>query len=630
MNAPGNDPWMDLIALCDVVNNFNPLGPDLTDALLPLLNLDGLLWFLAGDIAFGNSDSYGGNSNNWYLVHDMRHDRMEVVNHDLGLAYGTWDNFGPEFSITHGLYHGKRPLASRAVVPDLELKREYFAHLRTLNEEVLRWDVVGPLAHQYRDLIDAAVQDDPKKLYTYQQFLDNIDQPIDVGFWWADAVRPYVEDRHTFMSGHPKLTWPQVEFDLLRNLPVKPEPTESVAIQARVTAAEPPSGVELRWRVVGHFQRVPMRDDGLSGDGAAGDGIFGALIPPQAPGARVDYYVVGTGATKGAKSFVPNKGEFAPLSYSVRFGGVGLRITEYMYDGSGFEFLELTNTTTAPLDLAGWSLDDASAQPGTFDLSPAGVVAPGQSIAVTETDAATFRAEWNLGPAVVVLGDNTVAKLGRDDAIHVFDDTGQVQDRLAYGDQDFPGTQRAQGASAWGCDGALGADDPYRWQLSVSADDQGSWVSASGDVGSPGSFALAGCPSLGTIYCSSNPNSTGQAAEVVASGSPVVGDNDLTLAASPVPSQQFGFFLMSDAQGHVPGFGGSQGVLCLGSPIVRFAQDLLSSGAGSEMTFSPDLQILPGGTVILPGETWNFQLWYRDANPGSTSNTSSAVEIAFY
>jgi hypothetical protein len=90
-----------------------------------------------------------------------------------------------------------------------------------------------------------------------------------------------------------------------------------------------------------------------------------------------------------------------------------------------------------------------------------------------------------------------------------------------------------------------------------------------------------------------------------------------------------GYFLLSDAQGDVPGFGGSQGVLCLGAPILRFAKDILQADASGQMSFAVDFGALPGGTVFQTGETWNFQLWYRDVNPTSTSNTSNGLAVTF-
>ncbi|MCP3916270.1 MAG: hypothetical protein GY711_12005 [bacterium] len=34
-------------------------------------------------------------------------------------------------------------------------------------------------------------------------------------------------------------------------------------------------------------------------------------------------------------------------------------------------------------------------------------------------------------------------------------------------------------------------------------------------------------------------------------------------------------------------------------------------------------------TLFQPGETWNFQCWYRDNNPGPTSNFTDAVSVTF-
>jgi len=137
-------------------------------------------------------------------------------------------------------------------------------------------------------------------------------------------------------------------------------------------------------------------------------------------------------------------------------------------------------------------------------------------------------------------------------------------------------------------------------------------------------------PGLGTIYCSpANSNSTGGPAVLSSDGSPSINDNDVNFTVAGLPDNQFGYFLMADSQAFVPFFAGSQGNLCLGSPLVRFAANVLNSGATGEVSFSPNLANLPNGTFMLPGDTWNFQMWYRDNNPGSTSNTSDAVSILF-
>src|SRR5262249_26268290 len=145
-----------------------------------------------------------------------------------------------------------------------------------------------------------------------------------------------------------------------------------------------------------------------------------------------------------------------------------MRITEYMYGGANGEFVELTNVGTAPVDMTGYSFDDDSETPGTVDLSAFGTVAPGESVILTETNAATFRAAWSLCDAVKVIGGNAT-NLGREDEINIFDASDQLVDRLKFGD-DTVGGPRANGASAWVSAAGLGANDILDWTLATAGD----------------------------------------------------------------------------------------------------------------------------------------------------------------
>jgi hypothetical protein len=104
------------------------------------------------------------------------------------------------------------------------------------------------------------------------------------------------------------------------------------------------------------------------------------------------------------------------------------------------------------------------------------------------------------------------------------------------------------------------------------------------------------------------------------------------------PPSNFGYFLVSGTLVD-PGNPVSNGFLCLGAPIGRYApaaggalnsvgqfnaagrlQNLAgtsSNGFGYDvMTTLPS----PPGGVILPGSTWYFQCWYRDGNRSNFSN----------
>ncbi|MCR6702476.1 MAG: lamin tail domain-containing protein [Dokdonella sp.] len=170
-----------------------------------------------------------------------------------------------------------------------------------------------------------------------------------------------------------------------------------------------------------------------------------------------------------------------------------MRITEYMYQGADGEFVEFTNVGAEPIDLAGWSFDDDSAIAGTVALGSAGVVRPGESVILTEAPADDFRKAWGLCPDAKVVGGNTT-NLGRNDAIHLFDAAGAQIDALRFGDQNFPGSFRTNGISAWVPAAALGLDEVIAWIGSSLDDAEHSHASVGGDVGSPGFSARAAAP----------------------------------------------------------------------------------------------------------------------------------------
>ena len=106
-------------------------------------------------------------------------------------------------------------------------------------------------------------------------------------------------------------------------------------------------------------------------------------------------------------------------------------------------------------------------------------------------------------------------------------------------------------------------------------------------------------------------------------------DNDLTLEAFHLPLNQFGYFITSQTPGFVPNPGGSQGNLCLGGTIGRFVQQVQNSGASGSFTIQVDLTAMPPPLqpVVQPGDTWNFQAWYRDV--GGQNNFTNAVSVTF-
>ena len=138
---------------------------------------------------------------------------------------------------------------------------------------------------------------------------------------------------------------------------------------------------------------------------------------------------------------------------------------------------------------------------------------------------------------------------------------------------------------------------------------------------------------IGTSYCSSAlPNSTGLAGFVESRGTTRVQYQRTEIEALQLPANQIGFFIGSQTQGLVMNPGNYQGALCLGGAIGRFdgPGQVQSSGAAGRIALELDWTQIPqptGPVMAQAGETWNIQLWHRDANPGPTSHFTNAVSL---
>lgn len=162
-------------------------------------------------------------------------------------------------------------------------------------------------------------------------------------------------------------------------------PTAADAVTVTVTAldAESLAGVALWVSLGGAYAPTVMFDDGLHGDGAAGDDVFGAVIPAQGNGVLVKYYALATDAV-GQTDTWPAAAPGNYAAYTVGYVPPQLVISEIVASnvagaldemGEHEDWVEIHNPGASAVDLGGMYLTD------DFGTSDKWEIPAGQTIA---------------------------------------------------------------------------------------------------------------------------------------------------------------------------------------------------------------------------------------------------------
>ncbi len=375
------DPWSDLIATCNVLEN-TPLG-QLQNELSTYMDLDRTLWYLASEIAFTDDDSYVFKGKmDYYLYWEAETGRITPIEYDGNSAMET--SFAQQWTPFYHANDADYPLLNRVLaVP--ALRQRYLAHLRTIVQEEL--DPVATLAalDGYAQQIAALVQADPKKLYTYTQFTSEVTE-----------LKNYITTRRNYLLNNVEMqqiapTIATAAHYVQGQEWATPTSLEEVHVRTTVTSTNGIDHVTLFYTtgLVGNFTAATMLDDGQHDDGNAGDGVFGATIPAQAAGNWVRYYVEATSAnTAKSVSYLPVGAEHDVFIYKVSPPSAGAstvvinelmasnQVTATDENGEFEDWIELYNTGSAAVDISGWYITD---NPDNLDkwAFPAGtIIAP--------------------------------------------------------------------------------------------------------------------------------------------------------------------------------------------------------------------------------------------------------------
>lgn len=377
--------WERLVHAIDVLNNTP--AARLGDEVDNVLAVDSWLWFLAAECVFADDDSYFNKGADYGFYYELESGRIFPLEHDGNEAFVAGDvNLSPVI----GTSGTNRPVIKQLLsVPDF--RQRYLAHMRTILAEFFNPTVMNGIIDAYVALSRDAITADTKKNYTMSAYNSDL-----------TALKNFVRNRNAYLTNHAELSPRPPTLASAQS----PSPAPTAAVSPFLTVVAHPDGtngidsVRLyhRTKSYGRFTPVLMFDDGNHGDGAAGDHVFGAQVPPYPAGTKVRYYFEARSANPAkAAAFLPARAETKTLDYrvlAVTAPDSPVIISELMPSNSSAmpdpqgefdDWIELHNLTDQPVDLTGRYLSDEPNNPRKWPF-PSGTIIPANGYLIVWAD----------------------------------------------------------------------------------------------------------------------------------------------------------------------------------------------------------------------------------------------------
>ncbi len=354
--------WEDLVSLTNTLSN------DITN-IESILDVDRALWMLAFDNVLVNIDSYIGTFKQNYYLYKDDNGRFNSIVWDLNMSFGVFTQTGTislaittaKKQMTHVLHANDAawPLVQKLLaVP--KYKRMYLAHFRTIFEENFSNDSYYTTGQSYQALIAPSVQADTNKFFTYAQFQSNLTTDNTGGMNPAPGIKNLMDGRYTYLSTLTDFTNSRPTITAVAPVVETPLINGDVFITANVINTNT-TGVFLGYRANERlaFIKTQMFDDGVHGDGAAGDNVYGASI--NVSNVFMQYYVYAENNNVG--QFSPERAEHEFYSLNASYPTISpgdLVVNEIMAqntvtvtdaNGEYEDWIELHNNSDTTLSL---------------------------------------------------------------------------------------------------------------------------------------------------------------------------------------------------------------------------------------------------------------------------------------
>ena len=292
MNNGGKTGWKSLVKLTKILNE----SPDSIDHYL---NVEATLWMHAFNNVLVNLDSYTGRLSHNYYLYRTPDGLFTPLIWDLNLSLGGFEYDGIKKGaldkeelqtlspfIQYKTKNPKRPLIVN-LLTNTFYRKMYVGYLHTLVEDYLVNGKYLQRAKEIQAMIDAEVQADTNKLYSYEDFKKNLDKTVSVGLSDIIGVTELMEKRTEYLTEHPLLSGDIPVIEQVSTL----RSGDDIGIQAKVDKVEK---VFLKYRKDANepFKMVEMFDDGGHYDEVGDDKIYGVIIPYLK---GTQYYIIAEG-----------------------------------------------------------------------------------------------------------------------------------------------------------------------------------------------------------------------------------------------------------------------------------------------------------------------------------------------
>jgi hypothetical protein len=374
------DPWASLINVCNILNNTTPA--ELPGKLEAVLNVDGALWMCALEIIFEDEDGYVyKRGSDYYLYYEPETGRIHLIQYDGNESMGN-----DQWSIFYRSDDSAVPLMYRLMSVS-QYRQRYLAHVRTILNTVFTEDTLFAKIEAYQALIDAEVQADTKKLYTYSAFTSGV-----------TTLKNFITNRRVTLLANSEVNKESPEIISVEREVVRTESGESICITARLSEAVAVSGVQLfvAEGPFALFTPVSMTDAGVqqNGDGVLQQ-VFTAALSGYPAGTVVRYYVQATAADSvGTLAFDPEGAEHDFYTYVVTYPQAaysGIVFNEVMAknvaiiadpQGEYEDWIELENVSEQTISLTGMYLSDDPNYPLKWQFPDGTEIGPRQYLLV--------------------------------------------------------------------------------------------------------------------------------------------------------------------------------------------------------------------------------------------------------